>query len=178
MERTKKVMISFTDEEYDLAKRICKPGQPFSTYVRVKALQGRKLIDDKAVHLEELKSMAKEAEARLIEIRTNIVQINKDNILKTKDVQEEGSILRNIGKMIHIYQVNIDELRRISLEADGNIKLIEKKVDNWGHLGENKFEELLRKQEEVIKGQKANLYWIVSGVSVLILLSILTFLPL
>ena len=78
MERQKKVMISFTDEEYDLAKRICKPGQPFSTYVREKALQGRNLIDDKAVVLEELKSMAKEAEARNIEIRDNPIAVGAE----------------------------------------------------------------------------------------------------
>ena len=166
MERTKKVIISFTDKEYNRAKDICNPGQPFSTYVRERTLEPRAHEEESV--MSEIRYLNEKSEGNAA-LRGNHL---------AKRMEESGEQLKGLMKAVIICHENIDELRRISLEADGDIKLIEKKVDNWGHLGENKFEELLRKQEEVIKRQKANLYWIVSGVSVLILLSILTFLPL
>ena len=166
MERTKKVIISFTDEEYNRAKDICNPGQPFSTYVRERTLEPR----------------AHEEESVMSEIRYLNEKSEGNNSLRfnnlRRETQESVERLKSLEKAVIICDENIDELKRISLQADGDIKLIEKKVDNWGYLGENKFEELLRKQEELMNKQKTILYWIVSGVSVLILLSTLVFSPL
>ena len=137
MERDKKVLISFTKEEYEAVKRLCKPGQPFSTFVREQALQKKEGegLNDEIVH----------------------------------------RLRRDIGRVVDIMYPNLEELTEMSREAATSVKVINEKVNRLDHLGENRLKELLKKQEELMNKQKANLYWIVSGVSVLILLSILTF---
>ena len=121
--KEKKVEISFTEEEYEAVKRLCKPDQPFSTFVREKALEQKASWDpqDEMVHR-----------------------------------------LRDIGKMVDIGESHLEELTGISREAERDVKVIREKVSRLDYMGESKFEQLLKKQEELLNKQKTILYWITS----------------